>query len=76
MLQWADENRAILARHVNRNGLAGPAVNPLDWKSHQASKTPSPEGESFLVMMYAAWRDCVRAHICDSYAEIQFSHAE
>lgn len=64
MLSWADQNRRILAGHVNELGIGSPAVNPLDWKSRAYVEDGSPEGQVFLVMLYAAWRDCVVAGVC------------
>ncbi|KAF2161649.1 hypothetical protein M409DRAFT_28044 [Zasmidium cellare ATCC 36951] len=64
MLSWADQNRKVLAGHVNELGIGSPAVNPLDWKSRAYVDDGSPEGQAFLVMLYAAWRDCVVASVC------------
>lgn len=61
MLKWADENRQAIAMHVASNGIASPTVNPLGWGDRTPYTKGSPEGESFLVMMYAAWRDCIVA---------------
>ncbi|KAM3418127.1 hypothetical protein BST61_g6332 [Cercospora zeina] len=61
MLQWADENRKAVAMHVQSNGKARPVVDPLDWNDHNPYIKGSAEGEAFIVMLYAAWRDCVKA---------------
>jgi hypothetical protein len=64
MLNWATEMLASIAKHVNPDGIASPAVDPLDWKSRTPYTQGSPEGQSFVVMLYAARRDCVRAGVC------------
>jgi len=48
---------------VDNDGFAKPAVNPLKHGSRDPVQN-SPEGESFLIMMGAAWRDCVCAGTC------------
>lgn len=63
-MQWADENRRAIAAHVDESGIASPAVNPLGWGDRKPYTKGSPEGESFLVMLYASWRDCVHAGVC------------
>lgn len=64
MLQWADINRKTVAKYVDNNGIVKPAVNPLGWDDRTPYTKGSPEGQSFAVMLYAAWRDCVNAGIC------------
>ncbi|KXT11141.1 hypothetical protein AC579_4950 [Pseudocercospora musae] len=66
MLGWADTNRKTIAAHINSDGIAGPAVNPLGWGDRTPYVKGSPEGQSFVVMLYAAWRDCHRAGACNS----------
>lgn len=63
-VNWAHDKRDNVLKRVNDNGFAYPAVNPLK----HASKEPveeSPEGESFLLMLGSAWRDCVCAGLCN-----------
>lgn len=50
--------------HVTPAGVVRPAVNPLDWHDVTKFVSGSPEGNCFVVLMYAAWRDCVLAHKC------------
>lgn len=64
MLAWAKENMDAIASHVDENGLASPAVNPLGWGDRTPFTSGSPEGQSFIVLLYAAWRDCVEAGVC------------
>lgn len=64
MLKWANENLVAIASHVDSYGVARPAVNPLSWGDRTPYTNGSPEGQSFLVLLYAAWRDCVEASFC------------
>jgi rhamnogalacturonyl hydrolase YesR len=70
-IQWADDIRAVLGGkdangklHVTSDGVATPAVNPLNWQDTNPTTTGSPEGQVFVVLMYAAWRDCVLVGRC------------
>ncbi|KAF9477342.1 hypothetical protein BDN70DRAFT_810886 [Pholiota conissans] len=49
--------------HITANGTATPAVNPLGWGDRNPFTAGSPEGQNFVVLLYAAWRDCVKANI-------------
>lgn len=69
MLRWADANFKTVVSHVNANGIAAPTVDPLGWLIRTPYTKGSPEGESFVVMMYAAWRDCVDARVCEPCCE-------
>ncbi|RDB18396.1 hypothetical protein Hypma_000352 [Hypsizygus marmoreus] len=74
-VRWADGIREALGgvfsyqgkelQHVDRgNGTVRPAVNPLGWGDTRPWMVGSPEGQGFVVIMYAAWRDCVLAGVC------------
>lgn len=70
-ITWADKLRAAIASndangnpHITSTGIATPAVNPLWWKDTTPFTKGSPEGQAFVVMMYAGWRDCVKAGRC------------
>ena len=65
-IQWADAVRKTLGNghHISSNGTVYPAVNPLNWYDTKPYTAGSPEGNNFVVLMYAAWRDCVQAGIC------------
>jgi Glycosyl Hydrolase Family 88 len=64
--EWADGVRETLGngQHVSQNGTVYPAVNPLNWGDTVPYTAGSPEGNNFVVLMYAAWRDCVQAGVC------------
>ncbi|KAG5653301.1 hypothetical protein H0H81_001261 [Sphagnurus paluster] len=79
-LHWADGIRKTLGgdffdkisgetlSHVDaKNGTVRPAVNPLGWGDEKPWMTGSPEGQSFGVLLYAAWRDCVMAGRCSKH---------
>ncbi|KAF8799761.1 hypothetical protein BYT27DRAFT_6852588 [Phlegmacium glaucopus] len=63
-VQWAEDIRSVFGQgHITSNGTATPAVNPLGWGDKKPWTAGSPEGQNFVVMMYAAWRDCVVAKV-------------
>ncbi|KAJ7574098.1 hypothetical protein C8J56DRAFT_1008103 [Mycena floridula] len=55
-IQWAENIRVTIgtSSHVTFKGIATPAINPLDWKDTRPYTSGSPEGQSFIVLMYAA----------------------
>ncbi|KAG6910743.1 hypothetical protein DXG01_008275 [Tephrocybe rancida] len=61
---FVDANGTTLTYVDANNGTARPAVNPLGWSDLNPWMAGSPEGQSFVVMLYAAWRDCRLAHHC------------
>ena len=70
-IAWADAMRGTISGldvngnpHVTDNGIVTPAVNPLDWFDTTPFTSGSPEGQSFTVLMYTGWRDCVYAGYC------------
>ncbi|CAA7268314.1 unnamed protein product [Cyclocybe aegerita] len=72
-VQWADDLRTTLAGndangnpHITSTGIATPAVNPLGWLDTRPFTKGSPEGNAFVVLMYAGWRDCVKAGKCSA----------
>lgn len=58
-IEWADEIRAAVASHVTSSGILSPAINPLDWGNHTEWTSGSPEGQSFGVLLGAAYRDWI-----------------
>ncbi|CAK1366643.1 hypothetical protein CB0940_09002 [Cercospora beticola] len=68
-LDWANAKRHAVVSRVDEDGIASPAANPLDHKS----KVPvdiSPEGQNSLLLLGAAWRDCVCNGLCmEMYVE-------
>ena len=50
----ADQTRVRLYSHINNQGVLNPVVNPL---SYGEQGTISPEGQGFVLLMEAAWRD-------------------
>jgi hypothetical protein len=70
-INWADGVRKVLGGndvhgnpHITTDGIVTPAVNPLGWLDTKPFTTGSPEGQTFVVLMYAAWRDCVLVGRC------------
>lgn len=69
-LDWMHRKRRAVIQRVDDEGIVRPAVNPLKPKSKTPFAGVSPEGESFLLLLSTAWRDCVCAGIClDAYAK-------
>lgn len=66
LIRFTKPLRAALVSNTDDSGLLAPTVNPYDWHSTKGWTTGSPEGQSFISMAGAAWRDCVAASICDS----------
>lgn len=62
-VDWAHQKRQAVLGRVDNNGFAYPAVNPLKHASTEPVEK-SAEGESFLLMLGSAWRDCVCAGVC------------
>ncbi|KAF9446020.1 hypothetical protein P691DRAFT_795008 [Macrolepiota fuliginosa MF-IS2] len=65
-LDFAEGIRTVLGQddHITSNGTATPAVNPLGWGDTTPFTAGSPEGQNFVVLLYVAWRDCIKAGIC------------
>lgn len=61
---WANRKREAVFGHVGADGIAKPAVNSLKHNQREPLDGPNPEGESFLLLLASAWRDCVCADIC------------
>ncbi|KAI5365159.1 Putative six-hairpin glycosidase superfamily, glycosyl hydrolase, family 88 [Septoria linicola] len=67
-LDWVDAKRRAVVSRVDGDGFARPAANPLDHKSKEPVEMGA-EGESFLLLLGTAWRDCVCDGLClDTYA--------
>jgi len=64
-IQWAEQMRRMFGSggHITGSGIATPAVNPLGWGDREEYTKGSPEGQNFVILMYAAWRDCVKAKV-------------
>lgn len=64
-IECAEGIRVTLASngHIASAGIATPAVNPLDWNDRNHFTALSPEGNNFVILLYTAWRDCVKAGI-------------
>ncbi|KAJ7248982.1 hypothetical protein C8J57DRAFT_1475386 [Mycena rebaudengoi] len=78
---WADSIRAVISGtdalgspHVTSTGIVAPAVDPLWWQSPTPWTAGSPEGNNFVVLMYAAWRDCVFAGLCTAPESKSHNH--
>ncbi|KAJ4287373.1 hypothetical protein N0V90_012772 [Kalmusia sp. IMI 367209] len=59
---WAVEKMGVVDGHIDaeegdNKGIVSPAINPLDWHDTTPYTTGSPEGQSFVVLLHAAYRD-------------------
>ena len=66
---WADSIRGVLGiknrnPHVRANGTVTPVINPYAWQDKSPYKGTSPEANSFVMLLYVAWRDCVQVGNC------------
>jgi hypothetical protein len=62
-LDWAHAKCRAVSKHIDLNGVAGPVADV----SHVPSQVPVPqssEGQSMVILMYSALRDCMDAGIC------------
>ncbi|OCL14996.1 hypothetical protein AOQ84DRAFT_420366 [Glonium stellatum] len=65
-IEWADNKRKAVLQHINaETGIAAPAVQPLNHLLREPLVSGSPEGQSFVLLMYTAWRDCVLEGNCE-----------
>jgi rhamnogalacturonyl hydrolase YesR len=56
--QWAERKLDVVDQKIDEaTGIVGPAVNPLNWHDTNEYWSGSPEGQSFVVLMHAAYRD-------------------
>ncbi|KAF1951901.1 Six-hairpin glycosidase [Byssothecium circinans] len=57
-VDWAEKKKNVVDGKINTsNGIVAPAIDPLDWHNRNQYLTGSPEGQSFVVLLHAAWRD-------------------
>jgi len=68
---WADSIRQVLggqdssgSPYITPRGIVRPVVNPYAWLDPTPYPNASPEANSFVILLYAAWRDCVHAGLC------------
>jgi len=64
-ISFAEDVRKTLGngQHIASNGTVVPVINPLNWGDRIPFTQGSPEGNTFVVLLYSAWRDCIRAGI-------------
>lgn len=57
-VEWAEKKMGVVDKKIDaKSGIVAPAVNPMGWKDREVFTKGSPEGQSFTVLMHAAWRD-------------------
>ncbi|KAF2806877.1 uncharacterized protein BDZ99DRAFT_465636 [Mytilinidion resinicola] len=56
--KWAEKKMGVVDAGIDAGtGIVSPAINPLNWHDRTPFTTGSPEGQSFVVLMHAAYRD-------------------
>lgn len=68
-LGWATKHLKVLLspKHLDpKTGILGPACYALDHFSRDVIWNGSAEGQSFVVLAWAAWRDCCATRICST----------
>jgi hypothetical protein len=65
-IEWEDTSLTAISNHINEASIVSPAVNPYNYSSQVPYTEGSPEGQAFVLMLYAAHRDCVAAGIYSS----------
>jgi rhamnogalacturonyl hydrolase YesR len=57
-VEWAERKMEVVDGKIDATtGVVSPAVDPLNWNNRTQYTTGSPEGQSFVVLLHAAWRD-------------------
>lgn len=55
---WAMRKMEVVSRCIDvKTGVVRPVVNPLKERQEMPLKGVSPEGQAFVVLMFAAWKD-------------------
>ncbi|KAF2647644.1 Six-hairpin glycosidase [Lophiostoma macrostomum CBS 122681] len=57
-IDWAVRKMNVVDSKIDEgSGILSPAINPLDWHDRTPFTSGSPEGQSFVVLLHAAYRD-------------------
>jgi hypothetical protein len=62
-LNWADRNYRTVTRFIDTSGKVTPVASVQGIPSKLPAEQTS-EGQSMVILMYAARRDCVEARVC------------
>ncbi|KAL9109657.1 MAG: hypothetical protein Q9227_005695 [Pyrenula ochraceoflavens] len=64
-LAWADRGREAVSSCVSEStGIIAPVNNWSDWHDTKPCDRPSSEAQSFAILMYSAYRDCICLGYC------------
>jgi rhamnogalacturonyl hydrolase YesR len=56
--EWAGKKMDVVDKLIDaKTGIVSPAINPLNWHDRTPYTSGSPEGQSFVVLLHAAYRD-------------------
>lgn len=56
-IEAADKAYQLVVDSINQDGWLLNAVDPLLWNVHETEGSWSPEAQSFVLLVHAAWRD-------------------
>ncbi|KAJ9660443.1 hypothetical protein H2198_002561 [Neophaeococcomyces mojaviensis] len=68
MLRWADELYNAVANQISPEGIVGSVADVSEVPSLRSVPGTS-EGQSMVLLMYAARRDCVKLGICEAHQD-------
>ena len=61
---WAQSNLDAVVRQIDDHGRVR-SVASVDGVPSKHAAQQTSEGQSMVILMYAAWRDCVKAGVCE-----------
>lgn len=71
-IDWADRSREAVASCVDKGtGVIAPVVKWSDWRDRNPWDEASSEAQSFAILMYTAYRDCVCAGKCKESGNVR-----
>lgn len=56
-IEAADKAYKLVVDSVSEDGWLLNAIDPLNWDQRETPGVWSPEGQSFVLLVHAAWRD-------------------
>ena len=63
-LLWAQSDLDAVVRQIDDHGRVR-SVPSVDGVPSKYAAQQTSEGQSMVILMYAAWRDCVKAGVCE-----------
>jgi rhamnogalacturonyl hydrolase YesR len=69
-LNWADARRSAVVKAIGSNGIMAPVINPYKYTENAPYGQVSPEAQSFGLLLYTAYRDCICSSYCKEVARV------